>query len=312
MMNRYKRVLNIPSLHFIVIGLILFQLQNLFFPKPRPVIGPLKEDRIALLEEQWVSSVGRMPTAEQRTRSIRAELDRDMLFARALDLKLFDHDSVVYQRLLQNMRFLELDEGISDTEIIARAKDMRLYLDDEVIKRRLIQLMERLLLLDNPLQNISEEDLVDEFDQRKLELRNPPVYSIEHLYFPKDRMAEAERFHEKVDLTVLQPSAARKFSFPFLSGYRFIRKTPTQLERYFGSQFVSELIATSANEGSWLPPLSSTYGRHYVWVHAFEDARDAEFNEVRDSLLYDLRRDAREAALKVAVEEMRKDYDIKL
>jgi len=46
-------------------------------------------------------------------------------------------------------------------------------------------------------------------------------------------------------------------------------------------------------------------------VHAFEDARDADFNEVRDSLLYDLRRNAREAALKVAVEEMRKTYEIK-
>jgi hypothetical protein len=47
-------------------------------------------------------------------------------------------------------------------------------------------------------------------------------------------------------------------------------------------------------------------------LHSFEDARDAEFDEVRDSLLYDLTRDAREAALKAAVGEMRKDYEIRL
>ena len=312
LMSEYKGLFYRPALHFLVIGLILFQLQNIFFPQPKPILGPLTQERIGLLEEKWILNTGRLPTAEQQILGIRAELDREMLFARAIDLELFDNDPVVHQRLLQNMRFLGLYEELSDAEIIGKAMDLRLYLDDEVIKQRLIQLMERLLLSANPPSRISDENLVSEFNTRRLELRHPPLYSIEHLYFPRDYPAEAQRFREEVDLTDLSPSSAREYSFPFLSGYRFFSQTPAQLKKYFGSEFVSQLIATEPVEGSWLPPLSSTYGLHYVWLHAFEDARDAEFDEVKDSLLYDLTREAREAALQAAVGEMRKDYEIRL
>ncbi len=312
LMIEYKGLFYRPALHFVVIGLILFQLKNIFFPQPKPILGPLTQERIGLLKEKWILNTGRLPNAEQQILGIRAELDREMLFARAIELELFDNDPVVNQRLLQNMRFLGLYEGLSDVKIIGKAMDLRLYLDDEVIKHRLIQLMERLLLSANPPSRISDENLLSEFNTRRLELRHPPLYSIEHLYFPRDYPTEAQRFQEEVDLTDLSPSSVRDYSFPFLSGYRFFSQTPAQLKKYFGSEFVSQLIATEPVEGSWLPPLSSTYGLHYVWLHAFEDARDAEFDEVKDSLLYDLTREAREAALQAAVVDMRKDYEIRL
>ena len=123
---------------------------------------------------------------------VAAELDRDMLFQRAIELDLHLYDTVVYQRLLRNMRFLQLGEGKTDQELYEEALAMRLHLGDEVVKRRLIQVMEQLLLAANPPQPVTEEDLSAEFDKRREELRRPPRYSIEHLYFNRERESDID------------------------------------------------------------------------------------------------------------------------
>ena len=35
--------LNRPWVHFIVLGVLLFYLQGVFLPEPKPVVGPLSE-----------------------------------------------------------------------------------------------------------------------------------------------------------------------------------------------------------------------------------------------------------------------------
>ena len=183
--------LNRPWIHFIVLGCLLYYLQGVLFPEPKPVIGPLSPARIEALQQQWLAATGRLPTGEQLERMVGAELDRDMLFQRALELKLHLYDTVVYQRLLRNMSFLQLGEGMSEQEQYQQALDMRLHLGDEVIKRRMIQVMEQLLLGFNPPAAPTEEALQAEFESRREELRLPPRYSIEHVYFNADREAEA-------------------------------------------------------------------------------------------------------------------------
>ncbi|MCB1689498.1 MAG: peptidyl-prolyl cis-trans isomerase [Halioglobus sp.] len=303
--------LNRPWLHFIVLGSVLYYLQGEFFPEPRPVLGPLSEARIEALQQQWFASVGRPPTAEQLERMKQAELDRDMLFQRAVELELHLYDTVVYQRLLLNMRFLQMGEGKSDEELYQMALDMRLHLGDEVIKRRLIQVMEQLMLASNPPQEPTEAEIVAEFEQRREELRRPPRYSIEHIYFNREREAEAEAVIAKIQQESLTPEQARQLSSPFLPGYQFTGQTPDQLARHFGASFVENLQKENPSPGHWVGPVRSTYGLHYVWVDALEPARDATVDEVRLQLQRDLESRAREAALKESIEAMRQHYEIR-
>ena len=233
--------LNRPWLHFIVLGSVLFYLQGEIFPPPKPVLGPLSEARIESLKTQWFASVGRAPTAGQLDRMVQAELDRDMLFQRALELELYLYDTVVYQRLLMNMCFLQMGEGKSDDELYQTALDMRLHLSDEVIKRRMIQVMEQLMLANNPPQAPTEAEIVAEFEQRREELRRPPRYSIEHIYFNREREADAAAVIAKIQEQNLTPEQARELSSPFLPGYQFTAQTPDQLARHFGTSFVENL-----------------------------------------------------------------------
>jgi parvulin-like peptidyl-prolyl isomerase len=303
--------LNRPWLHFIVLGSLLYYLQGVFFPAPKPVLGPLSEARLEALQKQWLASVGSEPTAEQQARMVQAELDRDMLFARALEMKLHLYDSVVFQRLVLNMRFLHQGADKTEAELYQQALDLRLHLSDEVIKRRMVQVMEQLLLAANPPHAPTEAEIVAEFDQRREELRKAPRYSIEHIYFNREREGEAAAISAKIKEQNLTPLQARELSSPFLPGYQFTMQSPDQLARHFGAAFVENLQQADPQPGRWVGPIRSTYGLHYVWVSAVEPAREATLEEVRQQLVRDLESRSKDAALREGISAMRQNYEIR-
>jgi len=304
--------LNKPWLHFIVLGVLLYYLQGVFFPEPKPVVGPLNQARLEALQQQWFASTGRLPTPEQQARMVAAELDRDMLFQRAIQLELHLYDTVVYQRLLRNMRFLQLAEGKSDQALYEEALAMRLHLGDEVVKRRLIQVMEQLMLAANPPQPVAEAALLAEFEKRREELRRPARYSIEHLYFNRERESDIDTVIATIAEQNLSAAQAREMSSPFLPGYRFKRQTPDQLARHFGAAFVKNLQEADPQPGSWRGPIRSTYGLHYVWVSDVEVDRDATLEEVRGQLLRDLESREKAAALQDSITTMRDSFEVRL
>ena len=301
-----------PWVHFILLGAGLFLLQGWLFPAPKPALGPINEARAQTLQQQWFSSTGRLPDDAQMQRLIEAELDRDMLFQKGLEMELHRYDTVVYQRLLRNMRFLRLDEGKTEQELYEQALEMRLHLGDEVVKRRMIQVVEQLLLRAYPPRQPDEADIRAEFDQRREELRLPPRYSIEHIYFNRDREGEIDAAIAEIEANDLTPQQALELSSPFLPGYRFARQTPDQLARHFGAAFVLNLQQADPQPGRWHGPIQSTYGLHYVWVSATEPDRDATLEEVRPQLLRDLESRARATALSEAIARLREDYEVRI
>ncbi len=300
-----------PWLHFIFLGALLFYLQGVFFPAPKPVVGPLSDARKEALLQQWFATTGRPPSEQQLARMVATELDRDILFQRALELELHLYDTVIYQRLLRNMRFLGLGEEMSDEEAYAMALDMRLHLGDEVVKRRMIQVMEQLLLAANPPAAPTEDAIAAEFEARREELRRPPRYTIEHIYFNRERESDAESVIATIQRKNLDAAAARQLSSPFLPGYRFSSQTPDQLARHFGAAFVLNLQQADPQAGAWSGPVRSTYGLHYVWVEALEPAREATLEEVRAQLVRDLEARARDEALQDSIEALRGRYEVR-
>lgn len=305
-LSRLKR----PWIHFVVVGALLFWARGVLFPEPPTVIGPLSEARVEALQQQWFAAVGRMPSEEQMQRMIDAELDRDVMFQRALELELHLYDPVIHQRLLRNMHFLQLAEGKSDEALYEQALEMRLHLGDEVVKRRMIQVIEQLMLAANPPAEPTEAELRAEFEQRREELRRPPRYSIEHVYINREREPEVDAIIGEIQARQLSPADARQLSSPFLPGYRFNGQTPDQLARHFGAAFVLNLEQAGPVAGEWLGPIRSTYGLHYVYVSELEASRDAQFEEVRQLLQRDLASRARAEALADSIASLRADYEV--
>ena len=110
-----KARLNRPWLHFLIVGVVFYQVQAIVFPEPKTVIGPLSESVHNALQQQCLTRFGNLPTAKQQTKMIADELDRDLLFQRALELHLHLHDSIVFDQLIRNMRFLDADTKKTST-----------------------------------------------------------------------------------------------------------------------------------------------------------------------------------------------------
>ena len=309
---------NKPWLHFIVLGVIFYQLQSALFPEPKLVIGPLSEARIAMLGKQWLTSTGRQPSTEQIAKYVAVELDRDMLLQRAIDLEFHLHDSIVFQRLVRNMKFIQLAKNKSDAELFHQAIEMRMHLDDEVVKRRLIQMMEHRLLANASATKPSAKEIEAAFILRKDELQHPPLYSIEHVFFASEGQHDAASVIATITKQNLGIQEARKLGSPFLQGHQFVRQTPGQLSRNFGKNFVVGLaealqkseLAKSGDSG-WLGPIGSAYGLHYVWIFEFKPARDAELEEVKQQLLTDLEYAANKQTLQCAIAVLRVEFDVR-
>jgi hypothetical protein len=252
---------------------------------------------------------------------IAVELDRDMLVQRALDLDFHLYDSIVYQRLIRNMNFLQLAHDKSDAQLFKQALAMQLHLDDEIVKRRLIQMMEQKLLADNAPAKPSAAQIEAAFIERSDALRRPPLYSIEHVFLPAERAPEMVAVISKITDQDLDLRAARELGSPFLQGHRFIKRTPNQLARNFGKGFVRELeselqaiaaqVSANAKEPQWLGPISSVYGVHYVWLAEFLPARDARLDEVEEQLRRDLEYSANKQALRCAINALRAEFDLR-
>ncbi|MEM0955231.1 MAG: peptidyl-prolyl cis-trans isomerase [Pseudomonadota bacterium] len=301
-----------PWLHFVVLGTALFFLQGYFFPEPLPVVGPLAEVRVQALQRQWLATTGRLPAEAELKAMVAAELDKDMLFQEALRRELHRVDPIVEQRLLRNMRFLNLDRGQGDAALLQTAWRMDLHLGDEVIRRRLVQLMEQLLLAVSPPAPVTEAALRARFAEAADSLRQPPRYTLQHVFLPRERAGEAESLLQRFREQSLSPEDALAEGAPFLSGYAFSARTPKQLARDFGAAFVLNLEQQATPEGGWIGPIVSTYGLHLVFLDAAEPARPAQLDEVRAQLARDLNYEYRQSALEQAIASLRSNYDVRL
>ena len=304
--------LNKPWLHFMLLGVVFYNVQIAMFPEPKTVIGPLNASRIDTLQQQWLNRFGREPSAAQKQKMIADDLERNLLFQHALDLKLHRRDKIVFDQLIRNMHFLNIAEGKDNGELFQQALEMQLHLSDELVKRRLIEKVQNRLLSEASLAAPTKAQLRTAFSDRKKQFRLPVRLSIAHLFFTEEREEEIKSIIAEIQENKLDAKAARHLSAPFMSGYEFHRQTPDQLSRHFGAQFVSELAQASPVADTWLGPIRSLYGLHYVWVTAIEPAREARFEEVEPQIRRELETKARTQALKNSIAALYNDYEVKM
>lgn len=298
-----------------LLGIVFYLLQGMVFPEAKTVIGPLSESRIVALQQQWLSSTGQTPTQQQLEKLIVSELDNDMLLQRALELEFHLSDPAIRQHLIRNMHFLQIAQGESEDQLFKQALELRLHLDDTVVKRRLVQIMRQRLLAANPPPLPGTAEIQAEFNNRIQELRKPSLYSFEHLFFRTPQQNELAKLVAKINQQNLSFQEVKHLGAPFIQGHKFTRQSSVKLAQNFGQQFVDGLEqATTKSEvsaGNWLGPVPSVYGFHYIWLTAFEPARNARLEEVEQELRADLHYLAQQAALKDAIARLRQGYDVR-
>ena len=298
-------------LHFLLLGLMLFVGGQWLFPEPKPVLGPPNPERLGAMVENYTRFAPDGVSPALFERFIDTELRDELLFREALKRDLHYRDAAVEQRIIRNMRFLDANIAASDRELVEQGYALRLHLTDEVIRRRLVQIMERLIVALRPNPAPSTEAVAARYEQELDRWREPARYTFSHVFLSTDRVAEMPALMSQIDAENLSPDAARLLGAPFLSGFAFRRQSPEQLTSAFGAEFAEQVSVTEVLADSWIGPVSSVFGQHYVYIEAFEPSRTLALEEVSVRIERDLAREREEQAVIDWVEATMASYEVR-
>ncbi|MBT5556849.1 MAG: peptidyl-prolyl cis-trans isomerase [Halieaceae bacterium] len=306
------RLLRSVWCQFVLIGVVLFIVDRLLFPEPKPIIGPPNAERVALQVQALTQLQGKPLSTAQQQMIKERELRDELLFMEALHRGFIEDDLVVQRRLIRNMRFMDPEQDAEDSELLTRALELRLHLADEVIRRRTVQVMETLIVASRGESSISEATLRAAY-QSQLDLFEEPIrYSFSHVFL-RDEASQA-RVEQLV--TALGRGAslveARALGDVFLAGYTFKDRSLAEISRQFGDGFTQRFSVEAERLGQWVGPLQSIFGNHWVWVEDIAESRVKRFDEVAQDVARDIRRDRDRETIENWVDATLAGYEVLL
>jgi hypothetical protein len=309
-------LLRSPLLHFLILGALLFALRGVFNSPDEAVVIEVPrseiDERIQLFERQMGRAV-----AVREAQAIENQVVEDTLWLKqARVLGLHKIDSVVRQRLILNMRFLEgEDSQSSDDELYARAIELGMDESDTVVQRRLIDRVQAILRAAVRANPPDEAALRAHYAARAERWREPALLDLSHVYFSRDRRGEATRSDastllEELRSRSVEPDAAVELGDPFLAGHRLRAATPNQIISRLGPEFAAGV--EGAEIGRWIGPIDSAFGSHLVWIHGRDASQIPAFDTLRLRVLEDWIDVASDTALREQIVRVRERVVIRI
>ena len=303
-----------PLLNFWLIGLLVFVLEHSFFaPEPVLEVAYPNDDQIAALASQWQQARGREASAADLVKMIQQEIDQSILLSEALRLNFHYQDSIVQQRLIRDMRFIQDDSVASDIELLDQAYAMELHTNDLVVRRRLVQMMENYLRASGVNQTLSDQALRALYLEQIETFTQSERLSFTQVFVSQDRhgaqsLEKVEQLLAEFNNSDLGTESAVSQGDPFISGHRFSKVSQLQIAREFGAEFGKQVFTCSTKE--WCGPIRSVYGWHGVWLGERLSAVPMSFESVRSKIAYKFRSQSGDRDLEIAMEGLRVQYQI--
>lgn len=291
-MERLKRILRDPLIHFLAAGGLLFALYALFGPRDYRSADEttIVVDKPALLTYMQYRQQAFDPAFFERAYEAMTPTDRKALVdsyvreeamtreARAMGLDSVDY--VIRQRLVQKMLFLI--DGASGAQ--PRPTDAELqayYKANAEVYRRAESLSFTHVFVDNEVSH------------------------------PGGGEKEAERLKVQLNARHAAFNDAPQYGdrFPFLLNY--VGRSPDFIANQFGQGFADALAKLTPSD-QWQGPLKSDYGWHLVLLASREKPVLPPFEEVRKQVENDYANEKTAEFRKAAIDDLLKHYKVKL
>jgi peptidyl-prolyl cis-trans isomerase C len=265
----WPRWLREPVVHFVALGTAVF-VGYAIWQEPQPT-DPLTADDapIAQLRSDWNARTGAPPGSAEEKRLKEEWLEEEVLFRRALELGLDEHDTIVRRRLVQRMRFL-----IEDTTPIPEPDDLQL------------------------------RAWIDAHPERYAEAAR---FSLDHVFFSRSkRGASLSTDAQRAAATLKAAPDATVPGDPFPRGNHLDGDTRSAIARTFGAAFAER--ASALPVGDWHGPFESSYGLHVVRVTRRIEEAPPSFDAARDRARADWSYEERKRRNQEAVEAIIRRY----
>jgi|SRR6185295_2338166 len=319
-----RRLARNPALHFLVLGGCLYFLRAGLAPTAaaRPIATPAVDSRTVIvsaaqierLREAWRKSRRSFPSAAEEARLIERLAEQEMLYREALARGL-DRADPVRQRLIQNMRFLKLDEGGGTPGLYRQAVDLGFDRTDPVVRRFLIEQMRLLARAGDRPDVFTDAELKDYLRRHPEGFLLPAFVRISHVYLDADRRGEAlerdaHRLLAHLRAGRVAPQTAADLGDPFFPGHHSVLASRGELAKIYGEGFAAAVMRLPV--GAWSGPVRSAYGLHLVWVHESRPGEPPALADVRSRLALGLAHERQEARLAAYLRDLRRRYEVRI
>lgn len=268
-----SRILRAPLLHFVVLGILLFALYSIYGDKRQTESKEIvvSAPQIELLASLWEKQWRRPPMPQELQGLIDSFIREEVLYREALAMGLDRDDMIVRRRLAQKIEFLAQD-------LATRGEP-------------------------------SEQELRTFFEEHPEIFEEPGRITFSHVYINVDQHGnESFTVAEDVLAELLAGGNPDQLGDRFMLQKDYLRKSPSEVARHFGSQFAEEVFEIAP--GQWQGPVQSGYGLHLVLVEGQEEPYlpplEEVRTEVRDEFLSFKRREVDE----LFYNRLREGYDI--
>jgi hypothetical protein len=293
-----------PLLVFALLGTALFAADRLAWraaATPLPVVVPAA--RVAALREELAGSLGRAPSPAEIERALAHEVDDELLLREALARGYERDDTVVFRRLVQNLRFAGAPESRGDASLFEEAIALGMHANDPVARRRLIQRMRLELESEAPSEDPDDAELRAHYERHAERYRSAPRARFAQLYFRGDREREARIALARIAASAPAEESVPAWGEPFLHPVEQPLQAQDEIAGRFGADFAGAVFA--APLGAWSGPVASSYGLHLVLVREREAPRALAFEEVRETIRHVVLAERRRMALERGIAALR-------
>ena len=262
-----------PLLHFLIIGTAIFAVFSIANKEEAADSGNkivVSSAEIKRLSDSWSKRRNRPPSEIELQGLIDSYIKEEIYYREALSLGLDQNDTIIRRRLMQKMEFLSND----------------------------------LAELDQPNETELNKYFVDNENKYKI----PARISFTHIYFSLDKRGARALEDSKLVLTELDAPRAPELGDRFMMEYDFVRDTPSEVTRLFGSGFAEQLFALETN--TWQGPIASGYGYHLVRINEKIDARVPELASVIEKVRTDFMFEQRQKTNKEIYDKFKERYEI--
>jgi parvulin-like peptidyl-prolyl isomerase len=280
-MNRIRRFLREPLVHFLLLGAVLFGLYRHYGPATDA--GPSSKQiqftlddlgqMIAVFRSQWQ----REPSPQELSLLVEEKVQQEILYREAIAMGLDKDDEIVKRRMAQKMQFLAEDVATS--------------------------------------REPTTDELQAWFAKNAERFAMPPRISFRHLYFSPDRRgtrARDDAAHALEQLSGKPEDAplASTLADPFMFQDYYRDRAPDYLGKEFGPQFAQAVEKLPV--GSWQGPVESGFGWHLVYVDTVIPGRVPDFEEVEPDVKTAWLAERKAEAWAKAYKDMREKYTVLL
>jgi hypothetical protein len=271
------KLLREPLVHFLIAGSLLFGGYE-WLNRGAPSSDAVEPVRIGQGEFRWLSETfasqwRRQPTADELDDLLTTLVSEQLLAREAHSLGLDRDDTIVRRRLAQKLTFL-----VEDTSRIAEP---------------------------------GEDELRRYYTAHTDHYRAAKLVSFRHAFFSPQRRPDADG-DARLALASMVASGASSVgsptSDPLLVDDTFTDVDAQAVASLFGPDFARSLFDLPA--GAWAGPIRSAYGVHLVEVTQTREAVPRPFEEVRQAVIEDWRRQKNVEAKETYLARLREKYGV--